>query len=156
MTVYGHIIRILFVCHGNICRSPMAEYIFADLVKKEGLAEHFEIGSAATSSEETGNDIYPPAKRILRDNGIPFGIHRARRIEQRDFAYWDCIIGMDDENLYDLRRYSHGSPKISLLLDYTDHPGNVSDPWYTRDFRRTYDDITEGCRGLLEHLKTTM
>ena len=145
-------IRILFICHGNICRSPMAEYIMKKIVHDHHMSDLFEISSAATSYEEIGNDIYPPAKRILKANNVPFGIHHARHMEPSDEAYYDYIVGMDDENMYYLRRMYRNSPKISLLLDCTEHPREVSDPWYTRNFQRAYNDIYEGCTALLEHI----
>ncbi|MBQ2690160.1 MAG: low molecular weight phosphotyrosine protein phosphatase [Solobacterium sp.] len=145
-------LRILFVCHGNICRSVMAEYIFKDMVKKKGLENLFEASSAATTYEETGNDIYPPAKRTLQKHGIPFHTHYAHRITKAEEEYYDCVIGMDDENRYSLQRLFPRSRKISLLLDYTAHPRDVADPWYTRDFEKTYRDLEQGCRALLEHI----
>ncbi|MBR2726790.1 MAG: low molecular weight phosphotyrosine protein phosphatase [Solobacterium sp.] len=145
-------LRILFVCHGNICRSVMAEYIFKDMVKKKGREDLFEVSSAATTYEETGNDIYPPAKRTLQKHGISFGAHHAHRITAAEEERYDLIIGMDDENRYSLQHLFPRSRKISLLLDYTAHPRDVADPWYTRDFEKTYRDLEQGCRALLEHI----
>ena len=145
-------ITILFVCHGSICRSPMAEYIMKDLVHKAGLEDHFRISSAAATYEETGNDIYPPAKRILKKRGIPFERHYAHHITAAEEKDADCIIGMDSENMYDLRRLFPHSTKLSLLLDYTDHPRDVADPWYTDDYETAFRDILEGCEALLAHL----
>ena len=145
-------LRILFVCHGNICRSVMAEYIFKDMVKKKGREDLFEVSSAAATYEETGNDIYPPAKRTLQKHGIPCGAHHAHRITASEEERYDLIIGMDEENRYSLQRLFPRSRKISLLLDYTAHPRDVADPWYTRDFEKTYRDLEQGCRALLEHI----
>ena len=151
-------IKILFVCHGNICRSPMAEFVMKDYAAKEGVADKLYIASAATSSEEIwggrGNPVYPPAKRIMKQHGIICEGKRAYQIQRQDYAHYDMIIGMDSENLYNLRRLSGGDPegKISLLMDYTDRPGNVADPWYTGDFEATWRDVTEGCSGLLRYL----
>ena len=147
-------IRVLFVCHGNICRSPMAEFMMKDIVEKAGLADRFEIASAATSTEEIGNGVYPPARRKLAEHGISCAGKTARQITKADYRHYDCLIGMDDMNLRNMRRAFDGDPdgKCSLLLDYTDRPGNVADPWYTGDFEATWQDVTEGCRGLLEYL----
>ena len=151
-------IKILFVCHGNICRSPMAEFVMKDYAAKEGVADRLYIASAATSSEEIwggrGNPVYPPAKRIMKQHGISCEGKRAYQIQRQDYAHYDMIIGMDSENLYNLRRLSGGDPegKISLLMDYTDRLGNVADPWYTGDFEATWRDVTEGCSGLLRYL----
>ena len=151
-------IKILFVCHGNICRSPMAEFVMKDYAAKEGVADRLYIASAATSSEEIwggrGNPVYPPAKHIMKQHGISCEGKRAYQIQRQDYAHYDMIIGMDSENLYNLRRLSGGDPegKISLLMDYTDRPGNVADPWYTGDFEATWRDVTEGCSGLLRYL----
>ena len=149
--------KILFVCHGNICRSPMAEFVFKDLVHKEGLDEQFYIESAATSTEELGNPVYPPARRKLEEHGIDCSYKRARQIKKSDYDDFDLIIAMDEENLYYMgwvfrKDYLN---KIHLLMEYTDRPGEVADPWYTRDFDRTYDDVLEGCRGLLDYLHKT-
>ncbi len=147
-------IKILFVCHGNICRSPMAEFVMKDLVKKAGLAERFEIASAATSTEELGNPVYPPARRKLAEHGISCAGKTARQLERRDYDRWDYIIGMDSANLRNMRRICGGDPegKISLLLDFTPRPGSVADPWYTGDFQATWEDVSLGCRCLLEAL----
>ena len=145
-------IKVLFICHGNICRSPMAEFIFKKLVKEQGLDDAFEIDSAATSREEIGNDIYPPAKRCLTAHGVAFTAHRARQITKSDLAYYDFIVAMEDYNIRNLQRLLGDSKKYSLLLDHSDKPGNISDPWYSGDFETVYKEIELGCRGLLDHI----
>ena len=148
-------IHILFVCLGNICRSPMAEFVMKDLVQKEGLAEQFHIASAATSTEELGNPVYPPARRKLAEHHIDCTGKTARQITERDYKDFDHIICMDRSNLRTLLRRYRNDPqhKISMLLDYTDRPGEVADPWYTGNFDATWQDVSEGCRGLLERLR---
>ena len=145
---------ILFVCHGNICRSPMAEYVMKDLVKKAGLEHEFSIASAATSTEEIGNPVYPPARRKLAEHGIGCAGHAARQLRRDDYDRWDYLIGMDSANLRNMHRICGGDPsgKISLLLDWTNRPGSVADPWYTGDFEATWQDVLEGCRKLLEQI----
>ena len=146
--------RILFVCHGNICRSPMAEYVMKDLVKKAGLAAQFHIESAATSTEEIGNPVYPPARRKLAEHGISCAGHAAHQLTREDYDRWDLLIGMDGANLRNMRRICGGDPagKLRLLLDCADRPGEVADPWYTGDFETTWRDVLAGCRGLLREL----
>ena len=131
--------RILFVCHGNICRSPMAEYVMKDLVKKAGLAAQFHIESAATSREEIGNPVYPPARRKLAEHGISCAGHAARQLTREDYDRWDLLIGMDGANLRNMRRICGGDPagKLRLLLDCAGRSGEVADPWYTGDFETT-------------------
>lgn len=148
-------IRILFVCHGNICRSPMAEFVMKDLVRREGLSDRFEIASAATSTEEIGNPVYPPARRKLAEHGISCRGKTARQLQRRDYARWDLLIGMDAANLRNMRRICGGDPegKLRLMLDYTDRPGSVADPWYTDDFEAAWKDVNDGCRGLLAALQ---
>ena len=147
-------VKILFVCHGNICRSPMAEYIMKDLVKKAGREQEFMIASAATSMEEYGNPIYPPAKRILREHGIMEDGHRARRMERADYQKYDYLIAMEQYNIKNMMRILGGDPegKIFRLLDFTEHPADIDDPWYTDDFETAYREIDQGCRALLAHL----
>ena len=147
--------RILFVCHGNICRSPMAEFVMKDLVKKAGLEKDFIIASAATSTEEIGCPVYPPARRKLAEHGIGCAGHAARQLTAADYDRWDYLVGMDSANLRNMRRICGGDPagKCSLLLDFTDRPGDVADPWYTGDFESTWRDVLAGCRGLLEHIR---
>ena len=146
--------KILFVCHGNICRSPMAEFVMKWLVKEAGREGEFEIASAATSTEEIGNPVYPPARRKLAEHGISSAGKYARQITRRDYQYYDLIVGMDQWNLRNMRRMLGGDPdgKICLLMDYTDRPGDVADPWYTGDFEATWRDVLEGCEGMLEKL----
>lgn len=147
--------KILFVCHGNICRSPMAEFVMKDLVKKAGREQAFQIASAATSTEEIGNPVYPPARRMLSRHGIDCTGKTARQLRAADYVRYDLLIGMDQANLRNMRSMCGGDPegKIHLLLDYTDHPGSVADPWYTGDFEATWQDVLAGCKGLLETLK---
>lgn len=144
--------HILFVCHGNICRSPMAEFIMKDLIRKAGCEKAITVDSAAATTEEIGNDMYPPAKRMLAKKGIPFSPRRARLITKEDYERADYIVCMDEENLYDLSRLTRGDPekKVSLLLSWAGRRGEVADPWYTGDFEETYDDLVEGCRALLK------
>ena len=146
--------KILFVCHGNICRSPMAEFVMKDLVKKAGLASEFHIESAATSREEIGNPVYPPARRQLAEHGISCDGHAARQLTNRDYDKYDLLIGMDSTNLRNMHRICGGDPdgKLRLLMDYTDRPGDVADPWYTGDFEATWQDVLAGCQGLLHKL----
>ena len=148
-------IKILFICHGNICRSPMAEFVMKDLVQKAGLEREFQIASAATSTEEIGSGVYPPARRKLAEHGIGCAGHHARQLRRSDYDQYDLLIGMDQANLRNMRRICGGDPehKIRLLLDYTSRPGSVADPWYTGDFDATWRDVDESCRGLLEAVK---
>ena len=143
--------KILFVCYGNICRSPMAEFVMKDLVKKTGREWEFEIASAATSTEEIGCPVYPPARRKLAEHGIGCAGKTARQLRKDDYEEYDLLIGMDSANLRSMRRICGGDPagKISLLMDWTDHPADVADPWYTGDFEATWRDVLEGCRAVL-------
>ncbi len=147
-------IKILFVCHGNICRSPMAEFVMKDLVRKAGRAAEFSIASAATSTEELGNPVYPPARRMMAAHGIDCTGKTARQLRKADYAQYDYLIGMDQANFRNMQRMCGGDPdgKIHLLLDFTDRPGQVADPWYTGDFQATWEDVLEGCEGLLRHI----
>ena len=147
--------KLLFVCHGNICRSPMAEFVMKALVQEQGLSYCYEIASAATSTEEIGNPVYPPAQQMLAAHGISCAGKTARQMTMQDYAYYDLLIGMDHANLRNMRRICGGDPdgKLHLLLDYTNRPGEVADPWYTDDFQATWEDVTEGCQGLLKTLE---
>ncbi|MDY4104140.1 MAG: low molecular weight protein-tyrosine-phosphatase [Oscillospiraceae bacterium] len=147
-------VKILFICHGNICRSPMAEFVMKNLVKQAGLEREFAIASAATSREEIGNGVYPPARRKLAEHGIGCAGHAARQMTAADYQNFDYLIGMDEANRRNMQRICGGDPagKISLLLDWTDRPGDVADPWYTGDFDATWRDVDEGCRALLAAL----
>ena len=148
-------ISILFVCLGNICRSPMAEYFMKDLVEKEGLDWAFHIESAATSREEVGNGAYPPARRELARHGISCAGHTSRQMQRQDYDRFDYLIGMDSSNIRNMLRIcgGDGSGKISRLLDHTKRPGDVADPWYTGDFQATWQDVSEGCTALLRQLR---
>lgn len=148
-------IKVLFVCHGNICRSPMAEYVFKDMVKKEGIAEQFEIASAATSREEiwngVGNPVYPPAREELARHGISCKGKRAVQLRKQDYDYYDYLIGMDDWNIRNMMRIVGSDPdkKICKLLDFSGSGRDISDPWYSGDFVTTYQDIVEGLEAFL-------
>ena len=147
--------RILFICHGNICRSPMAEFVMKDMVHKRGWDDCFEIASAATSREELGNPVYPPARRKLVEHGISCSGHHARQMTKTDYDRYDTIIGMDHANIRNILRITGGDPehKVSLLLDHTDRPGQeVADPWYTGNFDDTWCDVVEGCEALLNRI----
>ena len=149
------IFRILFVCHGNICRSPMAEFIMKHLVQQAGLEDQFVISSAATSTEELGNDMYPNAKAELKLHKIPFKKRQARQIKSSDYEDWDFIIAMDQANLSNIRYVIGHDPKkkVRLLMSFTDAGENrsISDPWYTRDFAKAFNDIKLGCEALLDY-----
>ena len=140
-------IKVLFVCHGNICRSPMAEFVLKDMVKKAGVADNFKIASVAVSREELGNPVYPPARREMNSHGVACDGHRARQITQADVDEYDYIYYMDSSNLNYLRRMFPGETKFQSFLSR-----NVADPWYTGDFTQTWVDICEGCSRILEEL----
>ena len=144
-------VGILFVCHGNICRSPMAEFVMKDMVKKAGLEDRFRIASAATSAEELGNPVHWGTREKLRQAGIDCSGKRARQMTRRDYQEYDLLIGMDRANLRNMQRIAGGDPegKIHGLLAFAGRSGDIADPWYTGDFEATYADVTEGCRGLL-------
>lgn len=147
-------IKILFVCLGNICRSPMAEFIFKKIAAETGHAKDFQVASAATSTEEIGNPVYPPARKKLAEHGISCEGKTARQMNKNDYRKYDLLIGMDQQNLRNMHRICGGDPeeKIHLLMDYTSRPGDVADPWFTGNFQRTWEDIEEGCRSLLDKL----
>lgn len=146
--------RILFVCHGNICRSTMAQFVMEELVRRAGREGEFEIDSAATSREELGNPPHYGTVAKLRAEGVPVGSHRARQVRRDEYELWDHIIYMDAENARGLGRILGGDPegKVSRLLDWTSRPGDVADPWYTGDFDTTYRDVLLGCEALLARL----
>ncbi|MDO4489254.1 MAG: low molecular weight protein-tyrosine-phosphatase [Eubacteriales bacterium] len=147
-------IKVLFICHGNICRSPLAEYLFKDMVKKAGREYEFEIASAATSYEEYGNPVYPPVKRMLNDIGIDCSEKRAYRMDKSDYNKYDLLVCMDSNNLRNLRRIigEDTEHKVHLLMEYTGITRDVADPYYSGDFDATWQDINKGCRALLEAL----
>lgn len=174
MHIFADMIKIVFLCHGNICRSPMAEYIMKDMVRKAGLESEFLISSAAVSSEETGNSVYPQALDKLAEKGIPAGSHRAHRITVKEFEESALVVVMDRSNLDFLshivgQNAVYNSDKVHLLMEYASdviadeghgagrgrfrYPG-VADPWYTRDFERSFQDISAGCRGLVARLSS--
>lgn len=147
-------IKILFVCHGNICRSPMAEFIMKDLVKKNGVESHFEIASCATSREEIGNSVYPPAKRKLAEHNISCEGKKARQFTKEDYNYYDYIIAMGTNNLRNLTPFvkEDKENKISLMMSHCQENKNVADPWYTGDFEATWQDLFKACTALLQNL----
>ncbi len=147
-------IKILFVCHGNICRSPMAEMILRDMVRRRGLEAEFVIASAATSTEEIGNPVYPPARRMLASHGIDCGGTRAVQLCRADYDRYDWLLGMEAANIRRMRAICGGDPegKIARLLDGTPNPRDIADPWYTGNFQSTWDDLVEGCTALLDRL----
>ena len=149
-----HVTKILFVCHGNICRSTMAQYVMQDLVEKNGLADSFVIDSAATSTEEIGNPVDPRTRRKLQQEGIHYGNHRARQMTRADYENFNYLIGMDHNNLRNMMRMLKNDSlgKVSLLLDWTEKPRDIADPWYSGNFDLTYEDVTEGCEALLKKL----
>ncbi|MBR2754880.1 MAG: low molecular weight phosphotyrosine protein phosphatase [Lachnospiraceae bacterium] len=147
-------IKILFICHGNICRSTMAQFVFQHMVNEANLSDQFEIESAATSREEIGNGPHRGTIRKMQEVGIPILPHRARQVTKQDYDHYDLLIIMDAENLWGIRRIIRDDPenKIHMLLEYTGEDRDVADPWYTGDFDTTYDDVSRGCRALLETL----
>ncbi|MDO4518321.1 MAG: low molecular weight protein-tyrosine-phosphatase [Bacillota bacterium] len=147
-------IKILFICHGNICRSPMAEFVLKKMVDDRDIRDSFLIESAATSREEIGNDIYPPAKKKLREKGIDFHSRAARQVTSEDYKKYDYLIGMDEANIRNLLAKFDEDPdeKIYKLLDFAGIDRVVADPWYTGDFETTYQDVKAGCEGFLEFL----
>ena len=150
-------LKILFVCHGNICRSPMAEYVFRDMLEKRGITGVY-VESAATSTEELGNRVHRGTAGILDRLGIDYSAKRARQITMSDYAEFDLLIGMDSANIRNMTRYwGDKQHKIHRLLDFTERRGeDISDPWYTGDFERTYRDVKQGCEGLLDSVQLTI
>ena len=151
--------KILFVCHGNICRSPMAEFVMKELIQQKGISGEYEIASAATSREEIDNPVYPPARRKLAEHGIACDGHAARQMTKQDYEHFDLILGMDHANIRNIQRIAGGDPdrKISLLLDHAGRQGQeVADPWYTDDFDAAWNDISDGCEGLLSELENAV
>lgn len=149
-------IKVLFICHGNICRSTMAEYVMKYLIIQEGLSDEFYIDSAATSREEIGNGVHRGTRDKLKEVGVPCGNHRARQMTIRDYEEFDYIIGMDTWNIRNIMHIigTDAKRKVSMLLDYTDRGGmDIADPWYTGNFDKTYEDVLEGCSGLLKFLR---
>ena len=147
-------VKILFVCHGNICRSPMAEFVMKHKLEAAGI-EGFEVASAATSTEEIGNPVYPPARRMLNSHGIDCSGKHARQMTVRDYEYYDYIVLMDRNNLRNLRWIlgdNHDMSKVSLLMDWAGKSRDVADPWYTGDFQATWDDVNEGCDAIIDKL----
>ena len=150
--------KILFVCHGNICRSPMAEFIFKDLVKKQGVEDEFLIASSATSTEEiwngVGNPVYPPARAELKKHGLSCDGKRAVKLEKSDYDKYDLFVGMDSANIRNMLRIFEGDPdgKVHKLMDYTTRGGDVADPWYSGRFDVAYNDIFEGCNALFKEI----
>lgn len=147
-------VKILFICHGNICRSPMAEYVMKDIVEKRGLSDCFYIDSAATSTEEIGNGVHYGTQRKLREEGIYCGNHRATQLKRTDYEKYDYILGMDSWNIRNINRIigSDTQGKVHQLLDFSDRPRDIADPWYTGNFDVTYDDIVEGCEAFLNYV----
>lgn len=160
--------KIIFVCHGNICRSPMAEYVMKHLVAQSGLENEYEITSGAVSTEEIGNDIYPPAKRKLHEKGVKFSLHAAHKITPDEFARQDLVILMDRSNQRllghivpaweeapagDAVQHSGINGKVHLMMEFAGKSRDVADPWYTGDFEQTYRDVLEGCSGLIEQIR---
>ena len=145
--------KVLFVCHGNICRSPMAEMVFKHLVRQRGLTG-FTVASAATSTEEIGNPVYPPARAVMARHGIPVEKRGARQLTRADYDAYDLLIGMDNANIRNMHRMLGGDPqgKIFRLMDFTHRPGEVADPWYSDRFDECYEDVLEGCEALLQYV----
>lgn len=151
-------IRVMFVCHGNICRSPMAEFVFKDLVKKRGLEDLFIIESSATSTEEIGNPVHRGTRNKLNEYGISTEGKRAVQLSKRDYDKYDYLIAMDEWNIRNMQRILGHDPKkiVFRLLDFTDKSRDIADPWYTGNFDQTYSDIYQGCKSLLDYIMNQM
>lgn len=149
-------IKVLFICLGNICRSPMAEFVFRDMVQKRGLADRFHIASAATSAEELGNPVHHGTTEKLKKYGISTKGKYAVQLKKKDYQEYDYLIGMESRNVRGIQRIigSDSEHKVSKLLDFTGHPRDIADPWYTGNFDKTYDDILEGCEAFLNYLES--
>lgn len=147
-------IRIMFVCHGNICRSPMAEFVFKDMLKKQGLSEQFQVVSCATSTEEIGNPVHHGTRRKLAQYGISADGKCAVQLKKADYQKYDYILGMDSYNIRNIMRIigQDTEGKVACLLDFTDTPKDIADPWYTGNFDETYNDVNKGCEALLKHI----
>lgn len=150
--------KILFVCHGNICRSPMAEFVFRKMAVERGVADRFEVESRATSSEELGNPVYPPARAELKKHGISCDGKYAIQLARADYGKYDLIVGMDSANIRNMNRLFGSDPegKIKRLMDYTPRQSDVADPWYSGEFDVTYRDVSEGCAALMEKCLSDM
>ena len=148
-------IRVLFICHGNICRSPMAEFVFKDMLKQRGLSDRFYVASAATSTEEIGNPVHRGTRKKLQEFGISCEGKYAVQLRKEDYPKYDYFLGMDSWNMRNMMRIFKNDPeeKVKLLLDYSASPRDIADPWYTGNFDVTYDDIVEGCEAFLQYLK---
>lgn len=144
-------IKVLFICYGNICRSTMAEYVFKDMIKKKNIDDKFYVDSAATSREEIGNPVHYGTRKKLEEQGIYCGDHRARQITKADYEEYDYLIGMDEANIRNMHRMlgADSDEKMYKLLDFTARKGSIADPWYTGNFDETYKDVVDGCEGLL-------
>jgi len=148
------VIRILMVCHGNICRSPMAEFVMKDMIEKEHSGNHFYVASAATSTEEIGNPVHPGTRKKLKEYGISTEGKYAVQLSRKDYDKYDYLIGMEQRNVTNMLRILGGDPegKVKRLLDFSSDSRDIADPWYTRNFDRTYEDVYEGCEALLSYI----
>ncbi len=148
-------IKVMFICHGNICRSPMAEFVFRDMVRREGLSDKILVASSATSREEIGTPVYPPARAILAEHGLSCKGKTAVQLTKSDYDEFDYLVPMEDYNIRNMCRIigADTQSKVRKLLDYTNQGGDVADPWYSGDFETCYRDIFNGCTGLLEYIK---